>query len=464
MTIVPKVNHEGSKAQKRVRFSSPWVRARLPLDWRRMLALLFLLALLLRLLFIFPFPQPENHIGDSVEFDLLARNLLAGHGLSYKPPWEPSARRTPLYPWLLALTYRVFGLGVYTPLLVLQAGLDALLVVVLAWLARWAWHDARLGLLAAAMWAFYLPGAQLAARLLADAIFTFLQMGSFFLMVLALRHQGKRAWVYAAAAGGSLGFATLARPTSLYMPLLWGLALVLWWGWERRVRPALPPKHRLRMWIIGVLMMGMVVAPWFVRNYRAFGRVVMGSTLVGFNFFQTHYRLDQPDFWKLPGVTPTLQAIHALADAQGLDLNEAELFQMGMAYGMAQVKAHPARFLALSGLRVLQLWFNLGFTWHPSLATWLFAAGNLLLLLLACVGEMQAIRARDRLFGASHNVALFIHATALLVLLYYTASHAVVIAAGRYIIPAIPFLILCAAGAPWAWFSRGQVSKSAKMV
>ncbi len=435
--------------------------------WWLMLGIILLLALAIRLALIFIFPQADNHIGDSVEFDLLARNLLAGHGLSYKEPWLPSARRTPLYPWLLAQTYRLFGLGNYTPLLVLQALADVILTAMLAWLGWWAWRTRWLGLLAAALWALYLPGAQLAARLLADSLFTFLQMAGFFFFVLMLRQLERRslALTYAGLSGLALGLATLARPTSLYMPLLWLPPLVIWWYVrKRRGTWSLAGAKRLAgtfVWL--VLVMGIVVAPWFVRNYRAFGQVVMGSTLVGFNFFQTHYRLDQPDYWRLPGVSPSLQAIHQLADEQGLDLNEAELFQLGMKYGLEKVKAYPERFLALSALRTMQLWFNLGFTWHPSKATWFFAFTNFGLLLLALWAEIQAWRRRSILF-AKDGLPWIIHMVVGFVLLYYTLSHAVVIAAGRYIIPAIPFLIILSAGAPWRWFSQRWMSKSEKIV
>lgn len=436
--------------------------------WWLMLGAILLLALAIRLAFIFIFPQAENQTGDSLEFDLLARNLLAGHGLSYKPPWPPSARKTPLYPWLLAQTYRLFGLGNATPLLVLQAVADTLLAVMLAWLGAWAWRDRRLGLLAAGMWALYLPGAQLSARLLADSLFAFLQVaGAFFFFLTTLSLQrGRRAWGFAAAAGLLLGLAALTRPTSLYFPLLLGLALAGWWAWSRRRRVPSAVRNARVVWAFStlILVMALVVAPWFVRNYRAFGQVVMGSTLVGFNFFQTHYRLDQPDYWRLPGVTLSLRAIHQLADARGLDLNEAELFQLGMRYGLEKVKAHPGRFLALSGLRTLQLWFNLGFTWHPSKATLFFAAVNLTLLLMAVWAEWRAWRRRQRLFTPEGGFPLLIHLTVILILAYYTLSHAVVIAAGRYIIPAIPFLIILAAGAPWSWMKPAEVSKSRKMM
>ena len=426
--------------------------------WWWTLLLIFLAALALRLAFVYVAPQPENQVGDSAEFDLLARNLLAGHGLSYKEPWRPSARKTPLYPWLLAQTYRLFGPGNYAPLLTLQAILDALLVVMLAWLALWAWRKPLMGLLAAGLWALYLPGAQLAGRLLADALFTFLQLAGFFLFVLAVRHltDGKRVALYAALSGLVFGLASLTRPTSMYIPFFLALVLGGYGLWRKKAGGSFTvASSRLGMIALTMLLtLALTLTPWFVRNYRAFHQVVMGSTLVGFNFFQTHYRLDQPDYWRLPGVRASTDALHQAAMDAGLDMtaiNEAELFDFGMRYGLEMVKQYPARFLALAGLRIMQLWFNLGFTWRPSMATLLFAAINLGLLLLAGWAEWMAWRRRRWLFSPEQPLPWVIHLSAILILLYYTASHALVIAAGRYIIPAIPFLMILAAGAPWRW-------------
>lgn len=437
--------------------------------WWLALLVIVLATLAFRLAFITIAPQADNNIGDSVEFDLLARNLMAGHGLSYKAPWRPSARKTPVYPWLLAQTYRFFGQGVYTPLLILQAFADALLAIVLAWLALLAWRDRRMGLVAAGLWAIYLPAAQLAGRLLADSLFTFLQLAGFALFVAAVHHLAdkKRVILYGLLAGLLFGLASLTRPTSMYLPLLLAIVLAGWWGWRKKAGDK-PAFSASRLWLAALSMLlalAIVLAPWFVRNYRAFNQVVMGSTLVGFNFFQTHYRLDQPDYWQLPGVSASLTAIRREALAQGLDpdqINEAQLFGLGMKRGLAMVRAYPGRFLTLVGLRTLQLWFNLGFTPHPSMSTMLFAAVNLGLLLLAAWAEWGAWRRRSALFSPNAPATWVIHSSVILILLYYTASHAAVIAAGRYIIPAIPFLIILAAGAAPHFLQR--MSKSAKIV
>ncbi len=429
--------------------------------WLLALALIFLLALTVRLGFVYLVPHPDNLVGDSVEFDLLARNLLAGHGLSYEEPWRPSARKTPLYPWLLAQTYRIFGPGHYTPLLTLQAVLDALLVVMLAWLAMWAWQDDRMGLLAAGLWAIYLPGAQLAGRLLADSLFGVLQFLGFSLFIFGMRRgfRSRDAALLGGASGLSFGLAALTRPTGLYAPLLMLLALVAGMGlhrWRRKKNLIVPraKSHFGLMAASMLLLWFLTLIPWTVRNYRIFHQIIPGSTLVDFNFYFTHRRLGQPDYWHYHRLGESLGALRDLARKQGLDpeaMDEAALFRLGRAYGLAQVRAHPDRFFLLSGRRVLQLWFNLGYSARPSLATLLFFGMNLVLLMMAFWAEFQAWRHRHNMFSSLDVTRSTIHFAVIIVLLYYTAGYASLIAYGRYIIPAIPFLIILSAGAPWRW-------------
>lgn len=456
-------------------------------------------ALALRLAFALVIPQPENAVGDSVEYDLLARHVLAGQGLTYGEPWLPSARRTPFYPVALAATYWLFGLGDYKPLLVLQALADVVVVGLVGWLAGQAWQARRVGLLAAAGWALYLAGAQLTGRLLADSLFTSLLVAGVSLLVAAVREIGRRPrpgrpLLLAGLSGLLLGLASLARPTALPLALLLlGVLFLLSWGrrWradgrpaEQPIRPPSAPESAStsrgllrsnrgllnlfrdppvnKLWAVaGLLLAGwaLMLLPWIVRNYAAFGQFVPGSTLLGFNFYQTHYRLDQPDYTRLPGVPATSRALYAELRAAGREptaLNEVQLYDEAMRLGWQMVRRYPLRALHLVGLRVGQLWLNLGFGGQPSPATLVFALSNIVLLALAALAELWAWRAR--FWRRLDLPALLVHGAALSILLYFTASHAAIIAAGRYAIPATPFLIVLAAGAAAPLLDRQRFS------
>lgn len=448
-----------------------------------------LLAMLLRLGIVLFFAPAENAVGDSLEFSMLAQHVLEGHGLSYGEPWLPSARRTPLYPLVLAATYRLFGLGNTQPALLLQVLADVAVVALVGWLAWRAWGDRRVGLIAALGWALYLPGAQLAGRLLADSLFTFLLLAGTTLFVMAGDRlvRGRRGLLWALFSGALLGMSALARPTSLPLTGLLGLLLLLWYYLRHSQTthggvPSPPPRHRgrsmgrrepvpagevppaSRVWLlVAVALAGsvLVLLPWFVRNYNAFGRLVTGSTLLGYNLYQTHFRLDQPDYWLLPGVPATNEALKAALRSDGIEptaLNEVELYDEAMARGLVMVRRYPARFLSLVGLRSIQFWFNLGFTSRPSLATLAFAAANAMLILLAVYAEVWCLR-RCRLQGSASLIDLvpfLVHSSAIAILLYFTISHGLVIAAGRYAVPAVPFLLVLASGTALSMFHWGE--------
>jgi len=86
-----------------------------------------LLAILLRLAAIVlldTLDAPPQY--DGLEYDLLARNLLAGAG--YTLDGLPTAHRTPVYPAFLALVYALFG-HAYAAVRIAQAILGGITAV-----------------------------------------------------------------------------------------------------------------------------------------------------------------------------------------------------------------------------------------------------------------------------------------------------------------------------------------------
>jgi len=72
---------------------------------------------------------------------------------------------------------------------------------------------------------------------------------------------------------------------------------------------------------------GITLLPWEARNYAAFGRPVVGTTLVGYNLFRHNYMLPTEDYLRFVGPSEAKLAIKALlarrTDLQGTD-NEAQ--------------------------------------------------------------------------------------------------------------------------------------------
>ncbi|MCM2266523.1 MAG: glycosyltransferase family 39 protein [Elusimicrobiales bacterium] len=224
---------------------------------------LFLGALALRLLYVLFFPHlPVG--GDALDYEKLALNLLAGNGYSLVPG-IPAVTRPPLFPFLLAAVFGLFG-QVYTAVFLLQALLSAATCALVYLLGR-EFLDEPAARLGGWLCAFYPPLIGYTGLLLTETFFTFLLAAVFLLLARALA-TGKAA-LYAAC-GLLLGAATLCRPTTLLFPWLM-LAAALAWD--------LPAwKRTLPRWLLLAACFAAAVGPWTWRNYHHYGSPLLVNT------------------------------------------------------------------------------------------------------------------------------------------------------------------------------------------
>ena len=232
-----------------------------------------LVALALRLVVMgFLYPEqldPErDHWRFSYENGRLARSIAEGRGFS-SPLFEDtgvSAWLTPVYPYLTAGVFKIFGVYSTASALVLlsfQCLVSAVNCLPLFYFARklfgpvvatwsgWAW--------AFFPYAIYFPAERIWNTWLATLLFSIL-----FLITLYMERSTRLTrWV---VYGLFWGFVALTDPVVL---AAWPFMLA-WVGFRmhrQKLRWALPLA-------ISVLALVAFVAPWFVRNYVAFGRFI----------------------------------------------------------------------------------------------------------------------------------------------------------------------------------------------
>ena len=225
----------------------------------------FVLALLARCLYAAQFPPsaPLESV-DAQGYHALALNLLAGRGftLNAEPPFVPDAIRTPLYPAFVALVYAVGG---PVPALVawFQGLLDAFTALVLVDLVRrlagggwWAWAAGLLYALNPTAWRF---SNELLTEILLAAVLAWL-------LWVYVRLADRRPWGWLVVAGVLAGLAALIKPNVVALPLLVALAV-------GSLRPAgAAPYQRLRAALTVLVVAGLVLSPWLLRNRMVFGR------------------------------------------------------------------------------------------------------------------------------------------------------------------------------------------------
>ena len=232
-----------------------------------------LVALAIRLAvvgFLYPdqMDPSRNHWHFAFENGKIAYSIVQGHGFG-SPLFEntgPTAWQVPIYPYLMAGVFEIFGIYSKMSALVLlsmQALISALTCLPVFLVARKTFGD-RVALFSGWAWALfplgiYWPAERIWPTWLATLLLTIL-----FLMTLNFeRPASLRAFI---GYGVLWGFTALAEPVVLtVLPVMLG-----WIGirlWQQRERWFLPLTVASLAFILSV-------TPWFIRNYEVFHRFI----------------------------------------------------------------------------------------------------------------------------------------------------------------------------------------------
>ena len=394
------------------------------------------LCLLLRLLFV-SYPRDYEELPRDVDiYGRIGANLAAGEGYVLDPGGPPTAKRPPLYPLVLAIFHRL-GLGEGPAPLLMQAVFDAVTCALLWALTRVIGGSRRAAVIAALAWAAYFPGISLVSRLWAEPLNALLTTAA--LLVFALAWRSGRTWLWVAA-GGSLGLAVLGRATMLPVPLLLGGAVLL----GRRFR------LRRRLAFAALLCASACVPwlPWVARNAVAFRAFVPATTHGAFTIYEGNCALDEDDYLRNVHGPEARAKFRAVLAGRGVDPHTLDEVERDRMYGIEVrrlLRAHPGRYMKLSALRLLRLWFNLGYGHPPSGRSIAVCVLHALLL-----GGMIAGLVRRRGTGRAAMMP------ALLILGFNTLVYAATVAYVRYTFPVIPLLLAVLA---CAWFPLRRRTK-----
>jgi len=234
------------------------------------LPLFILAAFLIRLIVVF-FTYKDLPDADKFyeafgwEMGWIARALASGHGFSspYWPITGPTAMQPPLYPALLSVVFRVFGIYSLTSafvILSLNSLMSSLICIPIYFSAAYS-LGRRAALIAAGVWAFYPFAIYFSAGRVWEYSLTGLLFTTSFCIAQRIhRTANPLAWI---GWGALAGLTALSNPSTLgTLPFL---ALIAAWQ-LRRVS---------RRWFLNFVLTGLtaaaVLTPWTIRNYRALG-------------------------------------------------------------------------------------------------------------------------------------------------------------------------------------------------
>lgn len=262
------------------------------------LIILFCVALLVRVLFFLIFAIHEgtpNFVlpgGDSYHYLAIGKNLASGHGYSQalEPPYVPNSDRSPFLPFLLAAVtgFLKFPIAVH---LGLQILIGSLSVIVLYWLGKRIFTE-QIAMAAALFYALDPFVSWSSILLLTETWFTFFLLLSLWTLIRFWQEGAIRSALWS---GAILGLATLTRAVSVFYSLIVIVAIgfLRRQSWQTRLLGALS----------FVVIFGLVLSPWVIRNYKTFG-VASLSSVPAYNWYWYNAR----EFYTLK---------HHLSESQG---------------------------------------------------------------------------------------------------------------------------------------------------
>jgi 4-amino-4-deoxy-L-arabinose transferase-like glycosyltransferase len=307
-------------------------------------------ALVLRLV-VMSFLYPErtdparDHWRLGGEAGRIARSIAQSEGFS-SPLFGktgPTAWLAPVFPYLLAGIFKIFG--VYSKAsaiaaLALDCLFSALTCVPVFFIAKKHFGESAAAW-AGWTWAFFPYAIFFSAEFIWATTLTTLLMSLVFLVALHLETSSS-VWHW-------MGFGALSGLGGLTDPVVMSVAPVLGaWAWYRLYKSG---RHWLVPGLGAVLAVILVVAPWFIRNYETFHKVIPFRSCLG---LEVYFGNNQDSWhWGPPGYHPSDNENEWREYQQ---LGEIAYTQEKFHEGMAFINSHRRLYVQQTLRRVVYLW------------------------------------------------------------------------------------------------------------
>lgn len=323
-------------------------------------AAIFLVALALRLVAVRLFYNStwndyEDHLYFGFETGRIARSIAEGHGFGnpFFVQTGPTAYLTPVYPYLVAGVFKLFGVYTKTSALValsLNSLFSALICFPLFHAAQRSFGSS-VAVITCWIWTLYPYFIYIPAGFVWDTCLGALLVAMLFLFALKLKDQpdSRLSWF---AFGIFGGICALTNPSTLTLcPALAAWAI---YPLRRISRTSSVPRNR-RLWLSPALLVtvGLVLAllPWQVRNYRTFHTPVPLRDAFWLAFWVGND--GDTSSWMDIDVHPSTNAQQKAAFVR---LGEIPYMREKRRESLAFLAQHPGLYVALCFRRFVYLW------------------------------------------------------------------------------------------------------------
>ncbi len=331
----------------------------------------------------YKFKPIDNNFGFGWEMGRIGAAIASGHGFSnpFGAATGPTAWESPLYPYLIAGVFHVFG--IYSKpsafvLLTVNSIFSALTCIPIFLIAKRIFSE-KVAVGAAWTWALLPYVMYWCTRWVWETSLSALLMTVLLWLALTMEDRdGTLPWI---EFGLLWGIAALTSTVSLSFLPAAGL-----WAWYRRVRRG---KRSLTGIVVASIVFFACIAPWLLRDYRTFGKFIFIR-----DNFGAELRLGNG-----PGADGTWQQyLHPTQDVyamrQYVAMGELPYIAMRKRQALDYIEADYARFAGLCVKRFVYFWAG-----PPRLAQiwWLAQVKNSLFLassVLTFWGLGRALRRR----------------------------------------------------------------------
>jgi hypothetical protein len=338
------------------------------------ISIIFLIAFVLRIGFFWQTQQnslaPINaNTPFGYETGRIARSIAMGNGFSSPLSVDsgPTAWLTPVYPYLLAGVFKIFGLYTYTSRVVIIT-LNCLLSALTCFPIYFAGKrlgGAGVGALAAWMWAFFADAIIMPVAWVWDSSLAALICACILWMTIAIHKSDRlRDWtVY----GLLWGCAAMVNPSILaVLPFL-----LLWFAWEKHKAKAAWLGH---VATVSILVLAACV-PWTIRNFVVFHQFVPLRSNFGLELWLGN-NPDVPDTWSGElhpnDYAPEREKFQRLGEIAYMKQKQSE--------AIAFMKSHPEDTARFMWRRFVDTWTG---NWDPIQDVWSNASWEERTLLLS---------------------------------------------------------------------------------
>lgn len=383
-------------------------------------------------------PDPRAFAyGDSASYWVLAQHIVRGEPYCYGIDQSP-VFRTPGYPLLLAGLFCVTGDD--PPVIwarLLGAALGAATVGGVICLTRQLF-DFRTALVAGLLAAVY-PGAiGMSVFVLSEAPFCLVMVGQLICWVKLTQTTERRAEIgWSLAIGGLAGLATLIRPSwLLFTPFALGAGVL----WGRHTR-----RDALHATIV-LLAIAVTMSPWWIRNYRVTGSLVLTTLQMGASLYDglNPHATGASDMRFVEAFHQEQLRADAIAPKPLAGTYSQRLDNRMRQAAIGWVRSHPGEAAGLMVTKFFRLWSP--WPHAAEMQSWTFR-------LLVVVGYVPLIglALRGAFLYARRGWPVVL---CLLPAVYFSGLHMVFVSSIRYRQPPMLPLLVLAAAAVAGWMAR----------